>query len=97
MLASDVYSYLSGSAHSIFLSVLQSVETQVNMQQEEAIRTSMVIMNRVIANMVIEYCRLFPRARNVLSTDHEGLEIVDWWFQVDRGLDEFTNIGQEND
>ena len=57
----------------------------------------MVIMNRVIANMVREYCGLFTRAQKILSADHEGLEIVDWWIQVEHGLNELTKIGQYSD
>ena len=97
ILASDMYKYLSGSAHSSFLSVDQAVKTQINKKEEEAISSSMGIMNAVIANMIREYCGLFSKAQDVLSKDCEGGYIVDWWIQVDRGLNEFANIGQDND
>ena len=92
MLASHVYRILSGRAHSSFLSVLQSVETQKTKNQEEDIIISMSIMNPVIANMVREYCGLFPKAQEVLSKDSEGSGIVDWWIQIDRSLNEFTKV-----
>ncbi len=49
-------------------------------------------MNPVIANMVREYCGLFSKAQEILNKDHEGSYMVDWWIQVDRGLNEFTKI-----
>lgn len=96
MVASKIYRYLSGIAHSSFLSVFLSVETQKSRKQEEAIINSMWIANAVIANMVREYCGLFPRAQKILSADHGGHEIVDWWIQVERGLNDLTSKGQKS-
>ena len=81
-LVPNMYKRLSGSAHSSCLSVVQSVEIQKNGKQQGAISASIVIMNSVIANMIREYCGLFPRAQDVLSKDPEGSYIVDWWIQV---------------
>ena len=92
MIASHVYRLLSGQAHSSFLSIVQSVEIQINGGQEGAISNSMGIMNPVIANMVWEYCGLFPKAQEVLIKDGEGSGIVDWWIQIDRSLNEFTKV-----
>lgn len=89
ILASDMYRLLSGFAHSSCLSVVQSVEIQKEGKQQDAISSSMLIMNIVIANMTKEYCGLFSKAQDVLSKDHDGSYIVDWWIQVDRHLNKF--------
>jgi len=90
ILASDMYRSLSGQAHSSFLSVLQSLEIQKTKKQEETIISSMGITNPLIASMVREYCWLFPKVQDVLSKDSEGSDIVNWWIQIDRTLDEFN-------
>jgi len=97
MIASHMYSSLAGCAHSSMLSVVQMVEAHRDREEEELVNSSMGFMNSVIANMIREYCGLFSKAQEILSKDHEGSYIVDWWIQVDHGLDEFTNIGQGND
>jgi hypothetical protein len=89
-MASKIYRHLSGSAHSSFLSVFLSVETQKSGTQEEAIIGSQGIANAVIANMVREYCGLFPKAHEIWSTHPEVREFVEWWIQIDRTLDEFN-------
>jgi hypothetical protein len=97
MLTSEIYWFLSGSVHSSFLSVAQSVEIQTKGEQEDTISTSMITMNPVIANMIHEYCGLFPKAQEVLSKDREGSYIVDWWIQVNRNVDDITSKAQKND
>lgn len=90
-MASKIYRYLSGSAHSSFLSVFLSVETQKSGTQEEAIIVSQAIANTVIANMVREYCGLFPKAHAIWSAHPETREFVEWWIHLDRTLDELIN------
>lgn len=97
MIASRMYSFLAGYAHSSMLSVVQMVEAHRDRREEVHVNSAMVIMNLMIANMVREYCGLFSKAQEVLRKDHEGSYIVDWWIQVDRYLNEFTKIGQDND
>lgn len=87
ILASDMYRSLSGQAHSSFLSVLQSLETQKTKKQEETIISSMGVMNPVIANMIQEYCGLFPGARDVLR-DSGASNSVEVWVNIGRQLDE---------
>jgi len=89
--ASEIYRYMSGSAHSSFLSVFLSVETQKSGTQEEAILISKGTANSVIANMVREYCGLFPKAREIWSTHPKVGKLVEFWIQIDRSLDEFKN------
>ncbi len=93
MLASHMYSSLAGHAHSSSLSVVQTVDAHINREEEQVISSSMGTMNIVTANLIHEYCELFPKTQEVLGKDHEGSYIVDWWIKVDRGLNEFTNIG----
>jgi hypothetical protein len=88
-LASDVYRFLSGRVHSSSLSVVQMIGQHVDREDKQAISSSMGILNVVIANMVQEYCGLFPKAQEALSKDSEGSGIVNWWIQLDRTLDEF--------
>ncbi|MFC1992350.1 DUF5677 domain-containing protein [Chloroflexota bacterium] len=92
MIASRMYSSLAGYAHSSMLSVVQMVEAHRDIEEEELVNNSMLIMNIVIANMIREYCGLFSKAQGILSKDHEGSYIVDWWIQVDRGLNELTKM-----
>lgn len=90
VLASHVYRLLAGRAHSSFLSVLQSVETRKSESKEEDIIVTTSIINTVIANMIREYCGLFPKAQEALSKDSEGSGIVNWWILMGRTLDEFN-------
>ena len=97
MIASHMYSSLAGCAHSSMLSVVQMVEAHRDREEEELVNSSMLIINTVIANMIREYCGLFSNAQEVLSKDHKRGYIVEWWIQVDRGLDDLTSKAQEND
>lgn len=92
MIASRMYSFLAGYAHSSMLSVVQMVEAHRDRREEVHVNSAMVTMNLIIANMVREYCGLFSKAQEVLRKDHEGSYIVDWWIQVDRYLNELTKI-----
>jgi len=88
-LAADMYRFLSGRVHSSSLSIVQMIGDHVDKEDEQALGSSMGIVNVVVANMVREYCGLFPKAQKILDADHEGREIVDWWIQIGRTLDEF--------
>jgi hypothetical protein len=96
MLAKHVYGSLAGYAHSSFLSVRQMSQVLESKEEEQLIKTSIITMNIVTANIIQGYCRLFPRVKTVLSKDLEGSDIMDRWIQVDRGFDELTNKCQEN-
>ncbi len=92
MIASHMYSSLAGCAHSSMLSVVQMVEAHRDREEKELVNTSMGIMNVVMARMISEYCELFPQAKQVLNSDCQGIDIVNWWIQLDQGLSEFTKI-----
>ena len=89
-LASDVYRFLSGRVHSSSLSVVQMIGDHIDVEDEKVISSSMGTINAVIANMIKEYCGLFPGAQKILDADRGGREIVGWWIQIDRTLDEFN-------
>ena len=97
MLASHMYRYLSGHAHSSSLSVLQSQQALINKKKEQLIGGSIGVINIVAANLIREYCALFSLAQDVLSKDTEGNDIVEEWIQIGHDLDEFTNIDKNND
>jgi hypothetical protein len=84
MIASHVYRLLAGQAHSSFLSVLQSLEARKSESQEKDIIFTMAVMNPVTANMVREYCGLFPEAQEAFRKDIEGSGIVNWWLFMGR-------------
>ncbi|MFC2017614.1 hypothetical protein ACFLUD_04305 [Chloroflexota bacterium] len=88
MLASQ-YRYLSGSARSSNLSNLRMEQALINKEPEEFIQGSINTMNIVIANMIRKYCALFPRARDVLTKDLEGSNLVKQYFQIGRELDKY--------
>jgi hypothetical protein len=88
MIASHVYRLLAGQAHSSFLSVLQSLETRKSESQEKDIIFTTGVMNPMIANMVQEYCEVFPKAKESLRKDIEGGGIVKWWILMGRTLEE---------
>ena len=89
MLASHIYRYLSGSAHSSSLSILRMAQALINKEPEKLIQGSINTMNIVIANMIREYCALFPRAQDVLTKDLEGSNLVKQYIQIGRELDKY--------
>ena len=89
MSASQIYSYLSGSAHSSSLSILRMAQALENKEPEKLIEPSINTMNIVIANMIREYCALFPRAQDVLTKDLEGSNLVKQYIQIGRELDKY--------
>ena len=89
ILASFIYRYLSGSAHSSNTSILRMAQALVNKEPEKLIEGSINTMNIIIANLIREYCALFPRAQNVLTKDLEGNNLVKQYIQIGSGLDKY--------
>lgn len=81
MLASQ-YRYLSGSAHSSNLSNLRMEQALENKEPKILIEPLINTMNILIANMIREYCALFPRSQDILSKDLEGKNLVEQWIQI---------------
>ncbi|MFC2025298.1 DUF5677 domain-containing protein [Chloroflexota bacterium] len=98
MLASPIYKYLSGYAHSSSLSVLQTAQALVNKETEKLIKPLINTMNILIANMISEYSGLFPRAKDVLRESGE-IDFVKKWINGGRRLGDNldTNTGKMND
>jgi hypothetical protein len=97
MLASHMYRYLSGYAHSSSLSILQINQAYENRQEERLVSSAIATINILTANLVREYCELFPKGEAVLSKDLEGKNLVEQWIQIGQRLDEDLDVGQEND
>lgn len=91
LIASHMYSSLAGYAHSSMLSVFQTIESHINKEDELAVNSSMGIMNIVIANMIREYCGLFPKAKELLSKDNKESNILWEWIQIGTGSNGFVN------
>ncbi len=87
MLAFQIYSYLSGSVHSSSLSILRMDQALRNKELEQLIKPSINTMNILTANMIREYCALFPRSQDVLTKDLEGSNLVEQYIQIGRELD----------
>lgn len=97
VLARHMYSLLCGYAHSGSLSVLQAAQALINKETKQPIQGSIATMNIVIANMIREYCALFPRAQDVLNKDLEGRNLIKQYIQIGHELDKYMVYRSEND
>ena len=82
MIANHIYKYLSGHAHSSWLSILQTSQATLNGKNESFVNTSMDFINAVMARMIMEYTSLFPKVRTVLDSDDEARKTVEAWIIV---------------
>lgn len=96
MLATHMYMHLSGHAHSSSLSVFQSQKALLNKETEQLIGSSIDTMKVLTANMIQEYCRLFPKALTVLR-ESGASQFVEMWVHIGRRLDENLDISQDSD
>lgn len=85
MLAQDTYRYLSGYAHSSNASIMQ-IKELLKKEQMQLIEVPMNTINIATANLIDEYSRLFPRAKNALHAD-TGRGIVEEWIQIGQKLE----------
>lgn len=92
VLARHVYSLLSAATHSSSLSIRQLTQAFRKGEEEYLISVSIITMNIVTANLIHEYCELFPKAEAVLREDSNGSNAVKAWIKIGRSLDEFTNM-----
>jgi hypothetical protein len=92
MLASPIYRYLSGSAHSSSTSILRMDQALRNKEPEKLIKPSIDTMNVLVANMIREYCALYPRAQDVLR-ESGASSFVEVWGNVGRQLGDNTETG----
>lgn len=96
MIATHMYRYIAGYAHSGSLSVLQTTQILINKEPQILIPLSINTMNIIIANMIHEYCGLFPKAQDILTKDLGGNNLVEQYIQIGYGLDKYmgTQVGQ---
>ncbi len=81
MLASHMYRHISGYAHSSSVSVLQASQALENKDVDMLVKPSMNTMNILMANMIYEYCVLFPEAKVVLEQSGSS-KFVDMWISI---------------
>jgi len=96
VLALHVYSLLSAAAHSSSLSIRQLTQAFRKREEEYLVSVSIITMNIVTANLIHEYCELFPKAEAVLRGSNAS-EFVKTWVHIGRRLDENLDIGQDSD
>lgn len=92
MLASDMYRHLSGHAHSSYLSVLQTEQALINKETEQLIQGSIATMDILIANMISEYCALFPKVQDVLRESGSS-DLIEVWIHIGHRLGENLDTG----
>ena len=85
LLASHAYRQLCGYAHSSSLSVLQIKQAFKKGEENALTEASIIIINIMTANIVYEYCELLPQAKDILSNDQKGLDLVTRWVRVGYG------------
>ncbi len=83
-ISQKMYPYLCGYAHSGSLSVRQSQIIQNLGQQHSMNDTMLVLVNICTANMVVDYCGIFPSVRSVLSSQPQADTFVDLWVGAGR-------------
>lgn len=72
LLAFKMYRNLMGAAHSSSLSVAQLVRGLTNKEVDKYIQPSINIMVILTANMIEEYCQMFPEAQVVFKNSGES-------------------------
>ena len=96
LLARDMYKHLSGYAHSGSLSIIQTANALANKEVEKVIMHSINIMTILTANMIKEYCELFPEAQEVLNNSGAS-KFIQIYVNVGSRLGENSLTGQDND
>lgn len=90
MLASRVHRHLSGHVHSSSLSVHQAVQDHIYREEKFSVGALMNIVNIITANLIQEYCELFPKANTVLIGDPEGNNTVKACIEICHHLDDIS-------
>jgi hypothetical protein len=68
VLAHDMYKYLSGCAHSSFWSISQVNNALENKEIDKLIQPSINLMKILTANMIEEYCKIFPETQKIFES-----------------------------
>lgn len=67
-IACKAYSHLCGNAHSSSLSILQLSQAFQKGEQNKLIKPSIGLINILAANMIVEYCKVFPNLQTVVDS-----------------------------
>lgn len=84
-IASTTYSHLCGVGHSSSLSILQATLAYEKHEEQVLMRPYLSLISILIANMVYDYCELFPSLKTVLEKDETGKKLVEMWVAIGRG------------
>jgi hypothetical protein len=82
MISSYFYQYLCGYAHSGFVSVMQTKQRLQEPEDAPSMQASLHFVTVATANLIHEYCELFPRAKTALDRDPIGSGILRRWIQI---------------
>ena len=85
LLASHVYCYLCGVAHSSSLSVLQTKLAYEKHEESVLMKPAVSLINVLVANMVHYYCKLFSSSKGSLEKDKPGMKLAEIWVAIGRG------------
>jgi hypothetical protein len=80
-----MYHHLCGYAHSSSLSVRQTKIAFEKHEEELLIETSVSVVNILVANMILEYCELFGKSKEVLNQNQDGMNLIYLWSQIGHG------------
>jgi len=87
VLAANMYGHLSGYAHSGFISVLQIKQAFQKREQALLVESSMQVVLIAAANFIRGYCDLFPKAKQALNRNTNGILLVDELVTIGQNLD----------
>ena len=80
--AQTFYSYLCGYAHAGNLSATQIHQARTPQSRETLCAATIGFVMISAANMILAYCRVFPKSELSLRQDKHGTELVDKWTYV---------------
>lgn len=80
--AKEVYSFLSGYAHSGYLSVIQIRGANSNADRERLLEGTVGIAKIAMSLTIENYARLFPIARQFLTSNKQMAQVVETWLYI---------------
>ena len=86
VLSLDMYRYLCEYAHAGFLSAHEIEHALHKSEQPHLIEPAMITITIATANFIHGYCELFPIAKQSLTADTVGHEVVNKWIGIGRRL-----------
>jgi hypothetical protein len=95
MLARHMYHHLCGYAHSSSVSVLQTAQATLRRDGKSLVKSSIDTMKILVANMVREYCGVFPWVQDVLRVSG-ATNFVKNWVETGCRLDENIDLNPDS-